>query len=32
MDLKEFMEYHKVRVSGLKTKMVMVKYDGVCHI
>jgi hypothetical protein len=26
------MEYHRVRVSGLKTKMVILRYDGAYHI
>jgi hypothetical protein len=30
MDL--IMEYHRVRASGLKTKMVILRYDGDSHI
>jgi hypothetical protein len=30
MDL--IMEYHRVEVSGLKTKMVTLRYDGAYHI
>ena len=30
--MDHIMEYHRVTVSGLKTKMVILRYDGAYHI